>query len=153
MEGKVFSMVPGSQTPVIVFWSLTVLVAVITVLMASMALSMNRVSFVLSAEGLRIRSALYGRFIPSRAIMKDKAEIITLSKDNPLNPSWRSNGIGLPGFAAGWFRLKNKEKALLFLTTSSNIVYIPTSEGFSVMLSVQDAGEFLRVLKQQEVNL
>jgi hypothetical protein len=51
-------------------------------------------------------------------------------------PKWRYQWFSLPGFASGWFKLQNKEKALVFLTDRSRVVYIPTSENYSVLLSV-----------------
>jgi phosphosulfolactate phosphohydrolase-like enzyme len=42
----------------------------------------------------------------------------------------------------GWFKLKNKEKALVFVTDKSHIVYVPTTKGYSVMMSVLDADTF-----------
>jgi len=48
----------------------------------------------------------------------------------------RTRGTGLPGYSAGWFRLRNGEKALCFLTDRSRLAYVPTRAGFSVLLSV-----------------
>ncbi len=148
MEGKVFYMIPGSQTPVIVLWCLVAFLSALTIFFAYLACRMNNVSFEITSEALRIRSPLYGRLIPLSAIIKDRVEILDLVKDDSRRPSLRTNGMGLPGYAAGWFRLRNKEKALLFLTANSNVVYIPTSEGYSLLLSVKDAEEFSKELKQ-----
>ena len=63
-------------------------------------------------------------------------------------PKWRTNGAGLPGYAAGWFKLRNKEKALVFLTDRSRVVYIPTNKDYSVLLSVREAEEFADAIQQ-----
>jgi hypothetical protein len=64
---------------------------------------------------------------------------VDLSRDMELVPSLKTNGANLPGYWAGWFRLKNGEKSLLFVTDRKRLFYCPTGEGYSVLLSVADA--------------
>jgi hypothetical protein len=52
----------------------------------------------------------------------------------------------MPGYQSGWFRLKNGEKALLYLTDRSRAVYVPTTAGYSVLLSPDDPDGFLKAL-------
>jgi hypothetical protein len=146
MDEKVFSMVPGPPAPSIVLWILVLFLAALTLLFFYIACTLNRVKFTVTADGLRIRAPLYGRFIPASVLRKEKIEVIDLAKDESRKPSWRTNGIGLPGYALGWFMLKNNEKALLCLTDCSQVVYIPTTEGFSLLLSVEDTGAFVSAL-------
>ena len=61
--------------------------------------------------------------------------------------SWRRMGTGLPGYQAGWFRLRNGEKALLYLTDRARAVYIPTTAGYSLLLSPADPDGFLSQLR------
>jgi hypothetical protein len=56
-------------------------------------------------------------------------------------------GTGLPGYQAGWFRLRNGEKALLDLTDRRRAVYIPTGAGYSLLLSPADPDGFLSRLR------
>ncbi len=58
----------------------------------------------------------------------------------------RTNGAGLPGYQAGWFRLQSGEKALVFVTDLERVVYVPTNEGYSLLLSVEEPDEFLDAL-------
>jgi hypothetical protein len=62
-------------------------------------------------------------------------------------PARRTVGTGLPGYRAGWFRLRNGEKALLYLTDTSRAVYIPTTAGYSVLLSPAQPDEFVSALR------
>ena len=57
-------------------------------------------------------------------------------------------GTGLPGYLAGWFKLQNGEKALLYVTYTSSVVRIPTRNGYQVLLSVQDPHRFLEALER-----
>jgi hypothetical protein len=58
----------------------------------------------------------------------------------------RTLGTGLPGYKAGWFRLGNGEKALVYLTDLERAVYVPTRAGYSLLLSPADPQAFLNAL-------
>ena len=64
-----------------------------------------------------------------------------------LQPKWRRIGTALPGYQAGWFRLRNGEKALLYLTDRTRAVYIPTTAGYSLLLSPADPDAYLSRLR------
>jgi hypothetical protein len=57
-------------------------------------------------------------------------------------------GTGLPGYRAGWFRLKNGERALVYLTDDRRAVYVPTTAGYSVLVSPGEPDQFLAALRQ-----
>jgi hypothetical protein len=44
-------------------------------------------------------------------------------------------------------RLRNSEKALLYVTDNARVVRIPTTRGYEVLLSPDDPDAFLRALK------
>ena len=90
------------------------------------------------------------RFIPREEIAVEGVKVVNLNVDSEYKPKARTNGIGLPGYAEGCFRLHNKEKALLFVTDRSSVVYIPTEKGYSVLLSVREAEEFAGSIRQWE---
>ena len=69
-----------------------------------------------------------------------------LTESREYQPRWRTFGTGLPGYRAGWFRLRNREKALLYVTDGSRVVYIPTRDNYSVLLSVAEPERFLQAL-------
>lgn len=56
-------------------------------------------------------------------------------------------GTAVPGYRSGWFRLANGEKALLYLTASDRVVHVPTTEGFSLLLSVSEPERFVEQLR------
>ena len=66
-----------------------------------------------------------------------------LSAEPEYKPKWRTNGTGLPGYQSGWFKLQNGQKALLFVADSRRVVFIPVRSGYSLLLSVSDAEQFL----------
>lgn len=101
-------------------------------------------------DGLIIKNAIfYGRNIPKDKIIIEKVKKVNLKEDRQLTPTMRTNGIGLPGFLSGWFRLKNKEKALLFVTDREKVLYIPTRQNYSVLLSVADPDDMLNKMLEK----
>lgn len=102
--------------------------------------------FELTDEGLQIRGGIYRRFIPKSSLFIEGAKILDLNAEGEYQPKLRTNGIGLPGYNAGWFKLKNGEKALIFITDRSKVVYIPSKEGYSVLLSTSRPEEFLTLI-------
>jgi hypothetical protein len=46
------------------------------------------------------------------------------------------------------FKLSNGEKALLFVTDRSRLVYVPTREGYSVLLSATQPNELLKAMDE-----
>ena len=60
-----------------------------------------------------------------------------------LRTSARTNGIGLPNYQAGWFRLNNREKALVFVTDWSRSVIVPTTEDYTLLANPEDPDGFI----------
>ncbi len=145
---KTFGIVPASSGPYIFVVVISIIMIGVLGLMGYIGYSVKNTRFELSDGGLRISGTLYGRFVPRANIDSAGAKIIDLRVDQEYRPGMRTNGVGMPGYSAGWFRLKNREKALLFVTRESNVVYIPTTQGYSLMLSVRDAQEFQEAIRR-----
>jgi hypothetical protein len=140
---QVFPIVPAPGSAMLV--GIVALVPVILLLLY-LTLCSRFVRFEVSREGLRIRGELYGRNIPASELVLDQARPLDLNTERDHGLSWRTNGVGLPGYKSGWFRLKNGEKSLVFITDKSRVAYIPTTKGYSVLLSVERPQEFLTTL-------
>jgi hypothetical protein len=108
----------------------------------------TRSQFEVSAQGLRLKGDLYGRLLPAAALRFDEIRIVDLGVARELRPVVRTFGTGAPGYQSGWFRLQNGEKALLYLTDRRRVVYIPTTEGFSVLLSAQSPERLVDRLRE-----
>ncbi|HET6568109.1 MAG TPA: PH domain-containing protein [Rhodothermales bacterium] len=145
----IFEMAPAGSKP---FAIMALIVAVTLIPLALFGLlffSAQRVQFELSPEALSVRGAWpYGRSIPAGALVVDQARQVDLSGASPLRPKWRTNGVGLPGYKSGWFKLRNGEKALLFVTDTERVVYVPTTNGYALLLSVEDPPAFLGALRE-----
>jgi len=132
---------------------LWLLIPVGLILVGAMALLVTSVRgahasrFEIRSDGLRLEGDLYGRLVPKSQLRVDLARRVDLGREEQLRPKWRRMGTGLPGYQAGWFRLRNGEKALLYLTDRARAVYIPTTAGYSLLLSPADPDGFLSQLR------
>lgn len=151
---RVFGIIPATSGATTFIWIFSVVIGVILIgiigLLASFGYQARHATFTVNNQGLRISPGIYSRFIPKEQIDTIGVRVVNLNAESEYKPKWRMNGAGLPGYDAGWFKLQNKEKALLFVTDRSSVVYIPTTENYSVMLSVKDAEEFVDLLRQWE---
>lgn len=101
-----------------------------------------------SDAGVRVRSPIYGRMIPAAMVRGGDARIVSLSEERGLRPAGRTNGIGLPGYAAGWFQLRDGGRALVFLTDREHVVHIPMRDGYQLLVSVRDPESLLRSVRR-----
>lgn len=111
----------------------------------SLASSRNA-RFLIEPSGLRLQGDLYGRFLPKSHLQLDSARALDLEQEPAYAPVRRMMGTAIPGYRAGWFRLRNGERALLYVTDPTHIAYIPTTDGYALLLSVRDPAAFLQSL-------
>jgi hypothetical protein len=132
-------------------WFVPLLLAVILVpviaLIGGTLVGARGARFEVSPAGVRLQGDWYGRAIPADQIRSQDAKRVDFATEPDLAPKWRTMGTGLPGYQAGWFRLKNGEKALLYLTDRSRAVYVPTTAGYSLLLSPADPDRFLSAIR------
>jgi hypothetical protein len=151
---KVFGIIPATSGPYIFIWIFSIIMGIVIIgligLFASFGYQAKHATFALTDQGLRISPGLYTRTIPKDKINIEGARVIDLKLEKDYQPKWKTNGAGLPGFSLGWFKLQNKEKALLFVTDRSSVVYIPTTDNYSVMLSVREADVMVQAMQQWE---
>jgi hypothetical protein len=145
-----FQIVPASSGPIWLAVGIGVFLFALLLLFGYMAYSSRNVEFVLSKDGLRIKRDLYGRLIPLSSIVFEKVRTLDLTRDSEFRMKWRTNGAGLPGYKAGWFKLRNGEKALAFVTDRRRVVYVPTRDGYSVLMSVPDPPRFQEACRQMQ---
>jgi Bacterial PH domain len=143
----VFAIAPTAGRAVwFIFLVPGVILALVVGVMGAAVAGARTARFEVSPEGLRLRGDLYGRLIPADQLRARGARRIDFITSPELTPQRRTMGTSLPGYRAGWFRLRSGEKALLYLTDSSRAVYVPTTAGFSVLLSPSSPEQFLSAL-------
>ncbi len=98
-------------------------------------------------DGLRIDGALFRESIPRTEWRLDLARIVDLDQEPGLRPGLKLYGAGLPSYHAGWFRLKDGQKAVVTIGRSNLAVYIPTNRGRAVLVGPDDPADFLDALR------
>jgi hypothetical protein len=142
-----FPIAPAASRYVWLLIPIAALLVGVVVLLAVSLRGAQASRFAVLGDGLQLRGDLYGRTIRLNQLRLDSARRVDLARETQLRPRWKRVGTGLPGYQAGWFRLRNGEKALLYLTDRSKAVYIPTAAGFSLLLSPADPDGFLAALR------
>jgi hypothetical protein len=150
---ETFEMIPAKGGALAFLGIIGLVVIGLLILFSYFTYSSRNTHFTVSGEGLRITGTMYGRLIPSNQIRTELVRPVDLSLEPDLAPKWRTNGIGLPGYGAGWFKLKNGEKSLLFLTDKTHAVYLPTTNGYSVLISVSDPKRFVESIGKIAVSM
>ena len=145
---QIFDIAPATGRTLLFFLPIILVPLVILVVVFAASLSgMKSARFEVSNAGLRLSGDLYGRTIPVGDLLGGSAKRVDLNEPSEYRPTRRTLGTGLPGYRAGWFRLRNGEKALLYVTDTSKVVYIPTRAGYAVMLTPGDPDAFLNALR------
>jgi hypothetical protein len=148
---EVFHIIPASPRAALTWVPLLGLVLIVVlgslVLLGLSVRGSRTATFELSPAGLRLRGDLYGRKLAASQLRGGAARVVDLDQDRALRPRRRTAGTALPGYRAGWFRLANGEKALLYVTDPRQVVYVPTHAGYSLLLSVDRPAEFVERLR------
>ena len=145
----VFAIVPASTKPIWFLGSICVLLIVIGGALAYTAYSARHSRIEISGDELNLVGDFWARSIPIESLRLEGAAVLDLRKSTDYAPRVRTFGTGVPGFASGWYRLRNGEKALAYLTRRESVVYLPTSLGFSLFLSADRPEELLVALRSR----
>lgn len=143
-----FAIAPASARPLWVLVPVGVLLLAVVAALTISMLAARRATFEVSNQGLRLRGDFYGRLIPLEHLRVADARRVDFATSPDLRPGMRTMGTGMPGYQSGWFRLRNGESALLYLTDRRKAVLVPTTLGYSVLLSPNQPDEFLATLRR-----
>ncbi|MFN8573796.1 MAG: PH domain-containing protein [Gemmatimonadaceae bacterium] len=148
MQPQVFEIAPAASKGM---WALFLLAGVVVLfvvgLLAAAAWGSRQARFEVSSEGLRLHGDLYGRLISLPSLQPAGTRRVDFAATPTLEPSARTMGTGLPGYQAGWFHLRSGERALLYLTDRKRAVYVPTNDGYAVLLSPADPDAFVSAVR------
>lgn len=126
---------------------LFILLPAALLLVAAVVFGPRRLRVEVSPEAVQIRGSIYGRTVARHDLDLERARAVDLNSEPALSPQLRTNGIGLPNYRVGWFRLRNGERALCFLTGNGSVLYLPTKQHFALLISSSDPGGLLAALK------
>jgi hypothetical protein len=144
---EVFPIVPASAKPIWFLGVVLFFLGVVFAVLAYTAWSSRHSRVELSGGLLHLRGDLWARSIPIAALQPERGAVIDLTRSSDYEPRGRTFGTRLPGYASGWFRLRNGEKALAYLTRRESVLYLPTSEGYALLLSAERPQQLLESLR------
>lgn len=147
---EIFTISPASAKPLWILGIVCLVLILLLVAFTFLAYSSRNSKIELMDDHIKIVGDFWGRKILLSRLHTSKAKIINLNIDTQYLPKRRTLGTGLPGYASGWFRLQNKEKALLYLTKRDKVVYIPTHDDFSLLLSLENPNEFIESIRKHQ---
>jgi hypothetical protein len=146
---ETFEIVPAGARPALVLIPVLLVLLAVGIVLGGAVHASRSARFELSPAGLRLRGEwLYRSFVPLDSLRGGAARVVDLRSERALRPTSRRFGTGLPGYGGGWFRLANDERALVYLTDWSRVVHVPTTEGFSLLLSVTEPEALAARLRQ-----
>ncbi len=143
MQAEVFEIAKASDAGWLPF---ALLVPTLLLIGATWLFWPRTLSVEVHADKLTLSGSVYGRSIPRAELVTERLRIVDLNSDPELRFSYRQNGVGLPGYNVGWFKLKGGQRALAFVTDRREVVYLPTRNGYALLLSVRDRDAFARAL-------
>lgn len=121
---------------------------VVIFILGGIAFSLNKVRFEVSGKGLDVQGDMFGKLFALETLDLANAKIVNLNREESLRPKWKLMGTALPGYAAGWFKLRDGQKAHVFLTDLSDVLYVPTREGSPVLVSSEDNVALLEAMQE-----
>ena len=143
-----FELTPASATSTLILAALSLLLVGFAAMTVWMTWSTTARGTLRVGDGkLELRVPVYGRTMPIASLDLEQAQVVALDATPELRPRWRTNGIGLPGYQVGWYRLRNGSKALLAVTSRERVLYVPTREGYALLVSVERPDDVLRALR------
>lgn len=97
---------------------------------------------------LQITATLYRKRVPVDGFDLTNARIVDLAEHTDLRPLLKTNGFGMPGFAAGHFRLRDMRKAFCLLTDRRRVLVLPLRDGTLLLLSPEKPQALLQQLQK-----
>jgi len=108
---------------------------VLIIAVAALLLASMRVNKVVVHDGqVQLKGSFYSRSLSLGDIDRSSLEVVSLGKP-PL--AWRTNGVGLPGYRAGWFRDRDGNKVFAVYGTGPWIAF-RTRDGIAHAVGVSD---------------
>ncbi len=109
--------------------------ALIPLMLGLMLLAMTRRSVQLRAGVLDVRAAMYRKRVAVADLDLASARVVDLAEHTELRPLFKTNGISLPGYHAGHWRLRERlGKAFCLLTDRRRVLWLPARDGATQLL-------------------
>lgn len=116
-------------------------------LWAALAVLLRRHRLRLGADGLEVTTTFYRRHFPLAGLDLEAARVANLDERPEFRAMLRTNGVSLPGFRSGWFRLRSGSRSLVATAGGRRLLWIPTAAGHDLLLQPGDPRALLDALR------
>lgn len=134
----------SGQTPI----AMAAAAAVVAVVAGGLAIAIRRRSIALESDTLVMRATIYTRRIALGDIRLDDARVLDLREHPEQRPLLKTNGVAVPGLAAGNFRDRNRDR-LFCLVTGPRVVILPLADGSRVLVSPLHPELLLQAIRER----
>lgn len=86
--------------------------------------------------------------VPARDVDLEAARVVDLAQHPGLKSTITLFGSSLPGYHAGWFRLRDKSRAFLLVTDATRVLVLPRREAGPLLLSLARPDDLLDALRR-----
>jgi len=126
------------------------------VMMSAIALGLVAPLVLLRYRRIRIRerqlwiqaAGVFTHKVTLETLDLERARIVDLDEHTDLKPTVRLLGMGLPGFRAGHYLLRNRARAFCLLTRQERVLVLPRHDGRYLLLSAEQPRELLESLRK-----
>lgn len=116
-------------------------------LWGALAFLLRRHRLRLGADGLEVATTFYRRQFALSALDLGAARVVDLGERPEFRPMLRTNGVSIPGFRSGWFRLRSGSRSLVATAGGQRLLWIPTAAGHELLLQPGDPRALLEALR------
>lgn len=102
----------------------------------AIAWSLQRRSVAIDGDTLRIAAGLNSATIPLDTLDRASARIVDLEREPGLRPLFKTFGTTMPGYQAGHFRLRDRSRGFLLLTSRRKVLVLHERDGRRILLSL-----------------
>lgn len=128
-------------------WILVAVLAFVLLVGGGLAVAMRRRAVELADGTLTVRAAMYTRRVPIAALDLAQARVVDLGEQRGLHPLLKTNGYALPGFHAGYFRMRGGGAAFALVTDRRRVLVLPVPGERTLLLSVAQPKVLLDALR------
>lgn len=122
--------------------------ALVALLILAVLLPMWRRQVAFDGKQLQVKAAYYSRQSPLSEFRLDEARVLDTREHTAFKPFIKTNGLGLPGYWAGHFMLRDKRKAFCLVTDVAKVLALPHADGRVWLLSFEHPQAVLDILRR-----
>lgn len=109
---------------------------------------LRRHHLTLDGHDLEIVTTFYRQRLGLHELRLDQARVADLAEHTQLKPLLKTNGVEVPGFHSGWYRMRDRSKAFVARADGHRVLWIPTTRDFSLLLQPRQPQALLDALKR-----